>query len=723
MLSAWLIAAIAMLALALGGVGGGNLFDRTETGVPTVKGADSTVVHEHAGATADDDAGPRLSFLIHDVDPASSTVRDEVAAVAAVLAQRPYVTSVTSPFGLVPGAAASTTPRATGDGPPPEALLGNDGRSLLILVSYAPLDRAVAEHGAAAREFREFYEGPGDVLVYSNPRLYNDFTQQIQQDLVTGEAVALPVALLVMVLVFGGFLAASAPLVGAFASIAGGLAVLFGFSYPIDLDESAINVVTVLGVGLSIDYGLLIVSRYREELGQRQAEHEDARAAALVTTLQTAGRTVFFSAITVAMSVGGMLVFSAELIRGIGGAALGVVVMAVAAALTLVPAVLLLYGARVARPSVLSRVPGLRSLLRRTADVQSEHGFFERLARLVQRRPWLVVGTVSALLLVLAAPLGGLAVRNSQAELLPASNESRRFIEAFDAHFPALADPQIQVMADVSPQELDAWLTKVTSEPGVTRVTAAEGGDDGFAHAGIVTAYPDQASDQATALVRHLRNLDAPFRVYLGGQAAIQIDFVDSLSQGAPWAIGLVVAATFTLLFLMTGSLLVPLKTLVINALSLAASVGVATWIFADGHLEGLLGFTSTGGIETYVLVLIVAFGFGLAMDYEVFLLARIKEHVDAGASNDEAVRLGLQRSGRIITSAAAVIIIVFVGFATGQLLVIKEVGIGLAVAVFLDATLVRMLLAPATMTLLGDWNWWAPRPLKRLHERVNLSH
>jgi putative drug exporter of the RND superfamily len=194
------------------------------------------------------------------------------------------------------------------------------------------------------------------------------------------------------------------------------------------------------------------------------------------------------------------------------------------------------------------------------------------------------------------------------------------------------------------------------------------------------------------------------------------------LVAGAPWAVGAVVLATFVLLFLMTGSLLVPVKTLLINALSLAASLGVASWIFADGNLESLLGFTSAGGIETYVLVLIVAFGFGLAMDYEVFLLARIKEHVDAGQSNDEAVRRGLQRSGRIITSAAAVIIIVFVGFATGDLLVIKEVGIGLAVAVFLDATLVRMLLVPATMTLLGDWNWWAPAPLRRLHERLSIT-
>jgi RND superfamily putative drug exporter len=198
---------------------------------------------------------------------------------------------------------------------------------------------------------------------------------------------------------------------------------------------------------------------------------------------------------------------------------------------------------------------------------------------------------------------------------------------------------------------------------------------------------------------------------------------VDSLGDGAPWALGLVVLATFVLLFLMTGSLLVPVKTLIINGLSLGATLGIVSWIFTDGHLQGPLQFTSTGGIETYVLVMIIAFGFGLSMDYEVFLLARIKEHIDAGETNDEAVRRGLQRSGRIITSAAAVIVLVFVGFASGQLLVIKEVGIGLAVAVFLDATLVRMLLVPATMTLLGNWNWWAPAPLRRLYARVKIEH
>ena len=728
---AWLVAAAGMYLLATVGVGGGNLYDRASTGLPTIQGADSSRVYEFRLAHPSQTTGPMLTAEFTGIAPPDASLAQPVAALAKELAARPGVIAVMWPQGVVPGPQAShASASASGSAVTPDLLASSDGRAFLLTVSYAPF----ATPAAATKEHHEVeslikaatngWATPHPVVrVYSNPLLINDFTTQIEGDLLTGEAVALPIALLVMVFVFGGFLAASAPLLGAFASIAGGLAVLFGFSYPIDLDQSAINVVTVLGIGLSIDYGLLIVSRYREEIARLgDSRAHDARAEALAITLSTAGRTVAFSAVTVAISVGGMLVFSAELIRGIGGAALGVVVMALLSALTLVPAVLYLYGHRLAKRPLLDRVPGVRNVLRRTADVSSEEGFFSRLALFVQRRPWAIVGAVTGILLVLASPILDIAVRNSDYQLLPVSNERRQMLDGFDARYPALASAQIEVLAAATPAELDAWLEKAAKVNGVTRVTKATA-VDGMAHAGIFTSYPDQAGKPAGALVSELRALGAPFAVYLGGQAAIQSDFVASLAVGAPWALGLVVLATFVLLFLMTGSLLVPVKTLIINALSLGATLGIVSWIFADGHLQGPLQFATTGGIETYVLVMIIAFGFGLAMDYEVFLLARIKEHVDAGEPNDEAVRKGLQRSGRIITSAAAVIVLVFVGFASGQLLVIKEVGIGLAVAVFLDATLVRMLLVPATMTLLGHWNWWAPAPLRRLYERRRITH
>ena len=222
--------------------------------------------------------------------------------------------------------------------------------------------------------------------------------------------------------------------------------------------------------------------------------------------------------------------------------------------------------------------------------------------------------------------------------------------------------------------------------------------------------------------MRDIREIETPYESWVGGATALQLDFNDSLRSHALAVAGLVIAATFVLLFLMTGSLVVPLKALIVNTLSLAASLGVLVWGFQDGHLGGLLGFEATGGIESVILTLVVAFGFGLAMDYEVFLLARIKEHWDATHDNDESVVRGLQQSGRIITSAAVTIIAVFGGFVAGELVMIKEIGVALAVAVLIDATLVRMLLVPATMTLLGRWNWWAPGPLRRLHERIGIT-
>lgn len=706
------------------GIGDGNLFDRSTTGVPTVVGADSTFVLETVNAAAPVDAGPRLTLELVGVEPGSDQTQAAVESLAATLALREEVASVATPYGFDVGRAFN--PRlapAPSGGPTP--LIGVDGDRLLITVDYAPMDddEALTAHDAAFEEAERALGSLGEVRRYSDPLLFDTFTHQLERDLILGEAIALPVALLVMVLVFGGFLAASAPIAGAAASIAGGFAVLFGATYVLDVEQSAINVVTVLGIGLSIDYGLLIVSRYREELARLDGTPTSSDLTrALETTLATAGRTVLFSALTVAISVAGMVVFTAEIIRSIGVASLGVVVMALLTALTLVPALLALYGRRLAVPSPLHKVPVLGWLLTRTADVSTEAGGFSWLASRVQRAPWVVLAACVAILAVLAAPIVNLSVRNSDVELLPESNELRLFLDDFADEYPALAEPDITVLAAATPAELRDWMAEVVSRDDVARTsTPVELGE--YARAGIFTTYEDQGSAGATDLLRDLRALDAPFEIYLGGPAAIQVDFVDSLMSGAPIAVGLVVIATFVLLFLMTGSLLVPVKTLVINAASLTATVGVVTWIFADGHLEGLLGFASTGGIETYVLVMIIAFGFGLSMDYEVFLIARIKELVDRGVPNDAAVRLGLQRSGRIITSAALIVILVFLGFAFGQILVIKEVGIGLAFAVALDATLVRMVLVPATMTLLGDWNWWAPAPLRRLHARVSITH
>jgi RND superfamily putative drug exporter len=727
---AWAVVAAGCFAVALVGVGGQNLFDRLSTGEPVVPGSDSATASELLASTST--SGASLSLVVQGADPATeglaealAPARDDVAAVDGVV-------SVIDPFVLPEGPA----------NPAAAPLLAQDGDGFLLVAELDPELSDDAE-SAALRDLRDRLEAVPDALhavapdatgfVGGTSLIVSAITDQVEQDLTTGEAIALPVALLIMVLVFGGFLAAAMPLAGAIASIAGGLGALVGLSYVMDdLESSVVNVVTVLGLGLSIDYGLLIVSRFREELGRtlgddegrsaRRRRGDGAVVGALLTTMSTAGRTVAFSALTVAISIAGLLVFRQDILRAFGAGSVAVIVFAVATALTLVPALLVLAGRRLARPSVLSRVPGVRAVLARTADVEREEGVFSRLAARVQRRPWWAMGGSLAVLLVLASPLLHLELRNSTTELLPRSSPQREYVQVLAEQYPASTSAAVPVVARTSVADAQAVVPDLEALDGVASVDApvARGS---VVVIGVRPDTDDPGGADAQAVVHELRDLDLPFEAYVGGQAANQIDFTDALVDRAPWALGIVAVATLVLLFLMTGSVLVPIKALLTNIVSLCASLGVLVWVFQDGHLSGLLAFDPTGGIETYVLALVIAFAFGLAMDYEVFLLSRIKELHDAGAPNDVAVRLGLQRSGRVITSAAAIIIAVFAGFVAGELLVIKEVGFSLAVAVLIDATLVRLLLVPATMTVLGDLNWWAPAPLRRLHARLAITH
>lgn len=725
------VATVGLYTIATVGVDGTGLFARVETGPPSVAGSDSDTVRQVQSSLVSETERNRLAVYVRDVDLASADVRKAFADAASQIAGQRHVTTVTTAFGVWLGPRGEPADLGNTAFVPP---IDRFGTGFLMTVEYdtAVPDVLAAHHQAIAVVDSAMAEvaptqPDGTALAFSSALLYDDFTDQMERDLITGELIALPAALIVMVLVFGGFLAAATPITGAIASIAGGLGILYGMSHLMDIDQSAVNVVTVLGIGLSIDYGLLIVSRYREELARHggrgtPGEVYAIRGPALSAALATAGRTVIISAVIVGASVGGMLLFTPQIMRAFGAAGLGVVITASVAALTVVPAVAYLWAPRLARPSVIAGVPLLRRVLAATSDVTRDEGAFSRLAEWTQRRPWWVLGGTTALLVLLALPLGHLELRNSELETLPVDNERRVYVDAVYDAFPFLAPPDAVILASALPADLDAWLGEVTALDGVDRVSPAyEQGH--FTFADVFLASADPGSAEAVGVVREIRALDSPFRVRVGGKAAIQIDFTDAIRDGALVAGGLIVLVTFVLLFLMTGSLLVPLKTLLINSLSLAAALGFVVWAFQDGHLEGLLGFQSVGGIETYVAVLIVAFGFGLAMDYEVFLLARVKEYIDAGLSNDAAVRAGLQRSGRIITSAAAIVILVFLGFAFGQLLMIKEVGVGLAFAVLLDASIVRMLLVPATMTLLGRWNWWAPAPLARLHRRWGVTH
>lgn len=727
----WAVITVLGFSFAVFGVQGESLFSRLTSGAPVIPGSqndEGQAILEEISPSSEN-----ISLIVDGVPPTAPGVAEVMAGVHAELLDIDGVEGVLDPL-IVPGG--------------PESDVGTmftaeDGDGFLVVVSIAPglpddvesaaIDDVVTVLDTAAADLAaENPEVSG--LVGGNSLILDAITSQVERDLTTGEAIALPIALLIMVLVFGGFLAAAMPMAGALASIGTGLGFLLAMSYFLTIDASVVNVVTLLGLGLSIDYGLLIVSRFREELlrltataatenpeKRRRSRDDTLVAQALVTTMGTAGRTVAFSALTVAISTAGLMVFTPEVLRAIGAAGLTIILVAVATALTLVPALLRLAGKRLIRADILSTVPGLRWVLARTAAVDREEGFFSRLASRVQRHPAWVAGGCVVVLLVLAAPVLGLQMRNSGIELLPTSSPQRQFVVALAEQYPSTAAPEMRVVVEGDETAAQAFADTIARIDGVESVTPPAVIED-YATFGVDITSGDPGGEQAVDVVSAIRDLEPGSEFWVTGQAAGQLDFTDALADRVWWAVAIVVLATFVLLFLMTGSVIIPVKALLTNAISLAASLGVLVWVFQDGNLSGLLGFTSTGGIETFVVALVIAFAFGLAMDYEVFLLSRIKELHDGGVDSETAVRLGLQRTGRIITSAAAIIIVVFAGFVFGQLLVIKQVGFALAVAIFIDATIVRMLLVPATMTLLGKWNWWAPAPLRRLHEKVGIS-
>ena len=674
-----------LAVLVLGVVVGGQVFGRlsSEQG-----GASWESVEGFDQVDAVSPYGAQVLAVVDGAPVDDPQLRRAVEAVRADLRRLPQVARVVDPYAT-----------------PSPALVATDRRAVLLQVDLrddVPEDEVVAVERDVMERLRAVAgEVPSTRVVLGGGRLLQDeVNEQTEADTRFAEFVALPATLVVMVFVFGGW-AAALLLLAALVTVGGSLLALLGFSYVIDpMDPSVVSVCTVLGLGLSIDYALLMVNRFREERGLG-ADATDA----IARTAATAGRTILFSGLTVATSLAGLFVFDLSIFKAIGAAGLSVVVVAMVAALTLTPALIGAFGRRI-------RVP---------AEPVSDDGFFRRLAEAVQRRAVVVALLVAALLAAAAVPFLGVTFRNGSADLLPAEFESRRFAELQQQRFPSRGVDPVVVVARTSADRLQAYGDRFARHPVVASVGTAEQLGPQLSRIALVPRGANQG-EESLELVAALRADRPAVPSWVTGDAAILADFKRAVAVRVPWALAVVAAATFVLLFLMTGSLLVPLKALVMNVLSLGASYGALVWIFQEGNLSGLLGFTSNGGLETWVPVITFAFAFGLSMDYEVFLLSRVKELHDAGRSNDEAVAIGLQRSGRIITLAALLVIIVFAGFAAGKMLSIKELGVALAIAAFVDATLVRCLLVPATMTLLGDRNWWAPRPLKRLHARIGFS-
>ena len=664
----------------------------------TVGSAAFSVLSSDFGAGSSTESG-RVSDRLDELSEAGG----EIAIIAdGIDIDDPAVaTSITSGLARVAaidGVVSVVDPWSSGS----DALRATDGRAALAVVTITgDLDEeaelALAhEVDDVAREL----DAP-EVVVGGNVLVGEQFATASENDLLRGEAIALPIAIIAMVLLLGGLVAAGMPLLVALAGVITSLAVLVGATLLGDVSIFSINVVNMLGIGLGIDYGLLIVNRFREERGRGRDVHD-----AVVQTISTAGTTVVFSALTVAVAMSGLFVFGVPVLTSFGIAGLGVVLLCMSAAVTLLPATLAAVGGRIP-PSV---------------PVPDTNGRFYRLARWVQSHAVAVCAITVAVLVVLGLPFLSARFEIGDARTLPRSSEVREVALTLADRFPARGTDPVTAIADVDPDDpaFVAWYDAIAELPGVVGVAIRPETPPGVTVVDITPAGTSQGA-QASQLATQLRATQPTFDLDVGGIAAELIDVKARLTQRLPLAVLVVVVATLLLLFLMTGSIIVPIKAVIMNILSLTASFGALAWIFQQGHLSGPLAFDSVGALDLWMPILILIFAFGLSMDYEVFLLSRIKEVHDETGDNDLAVAVGLQRSGRIITSAAFLIIVVFAGFAAGEVLAIKQLGVGLAIAVFVDATIVRTLLVPATMKLLGERNWWAPAPLRRFHQRFGL--
>ncbi|UDY35423.1 MMPL family transporter [Dermatobacter hominis] len=618
-------------------------------------------------------------------------------------------------------------------------LRSTDGGSAIVVARLAGDEDDVMAASERLEEELGTQAGPLELGYSGRGPVFSAVSSNIEGDLSRAESIAVPITLLLLVIVFGGLVAAGLPLLVGAVSVLGTFLTLWLVSLFTDVSVFSINLVTALGLGLAIDYSLFIVSRFREELARHPRSHwqpDEHRAirAAVVRTVETAGRTVAVSALTVAVSLSALLVFPLYFLRSFAYAGVGVTLVAAVTSVVALPALLAILG---------RRVDGLRLFRRPPAAPAS--GFWRRNAEAVMRRPVLVAVVGVVVLLLLGAPFLGVRFGVPDERVLPEGDPARTTTQHLQDDFSSEEANAFSVVvegsdpAGPSDAQVVAYAEALSQLDGVQRVDAptgryVEGAQvapvdpmlEGYRSGADVriSVVPDLVpiSAEGEELVAAVRATDAPGAAVVGGRSAEFVDSTEAIAARLPWAIAIIVVATFVLLFLMFGSVLVPLKAIVLNMLSLSATFGAMVWIFQEGHLSGVLGFTATGLTDTTTPILMFCIAFGLSMDYEVFLLSRIKEEYDRTGDNTEAIAVGLERSGRIVTAAAALLTVTFLAFATSGISFIKLFGLGLALAVVMDATLIRATLVPAFMKLAGDANWWAPRWMRRIHDRFGFS-
>ncbi|NED20609.1 MMPL family transporter [Streptomyces sp. SID9913] len=643
-------------------------------------------------------------------------------------------TALTERLADEPGVVQAASYWTLGKAP---TLRSKDGTTGLIMVRLAGDEDQVRK--TAARIVPEVVgdRGPLKVTATGVTAVRMEIEKRSEEDLTKAELLSGPLVLIILLIVFGSVVAASTPLAVGILAVIGSFVILRLLDMVVQVSVFSVNITTALGLGLAIDYSLFIVTRYREELARGRTVHE-----AIAESVRTAGRTVLFSALTVAVSLSAMLVFPMYHLRSFAYSGIAVVILAALGSVIILPALLAVLGRRIDALNV-------RRLFRRNAKASAaltdREGFWHKLAMAVMRRPLPFALTIAAVLVALGLPFLRAEFGDSDDRVLPASSPAHQGAQVLREEFDNREGSPLNVVlpaidATAQPTKLADYAQQLSTVPGITRVDALTGSYS----EGQKVAPPGPASDRFKAdkgtwlsvvsdtepysergmdLVDTVRAQPAPDTVLVGGQAALLVDSKATLGDKLPWALGIIAASTLVLLFLFTGSLLIPLKAIVLNLLSLTATFGAMVYVFQDGHLRWLVGdFTVTGMLDIDTPILMFCVAFGLSMDYEVFLLSRIKEEYHRTGDNISAVAWGLERTGRLVTAAAALVATVLLAFATSGLTPLKLLGVGLALAVIVDATLVRGILVPAFMRLAGRANWWAPRPLARLHQKIGLD-
>jgi RND superfamily putative drug exporter len=626
------------------------------------------------------------------VDTGNKLVDDPEIAQAAIALEKK--------IAQVPGISRTLSFWSTGGA---QGMKATDGKAA-FLFAYANLKGTDFDKlGNIGAQIQEEFDGPsGALTVYASGSgvITHAINHKIEKDLLLAESIAIPLTFLLLAFVFGALVASAMPLVVGVSAILGAFFIIYLITLFTNVSIFALNLITGLGLGLGIDYALLMVNRFREELHAGKSVEES-----IITTVNSAGKTVFYSGLTVLVTLSALIFFPLDFLKSFGYAGVSVVSLAVLGALIPLPAIMALLGHRIDK-----------GVVRKSGITPKEDGRWAHTARNVMRRPVPVVVGSLLVLGIFAAPISNIAFAQVDSRVLPKSDPAAIGAAKILERFNGFEGSPVEVVIPNGvgrETQVDKYLAEVAKVDGIARISPIETYGSDLR----IQVIPSKASRSLAAeeIIHDIRDIPSPTGTLIGGAAADFTDSQDGIARTLPWALGWIAFWVMILIFVFTGSIILPIKAVLLNALSLLATLGAITWIFIDGHLKWLVGdFTVTGTLDTGSVILVAVVVFGLSMDYEIFLLSRIREEHMAGKSNIESVAVGLQRSARIITAAALLLAVVFASFMISGVTSIKMLGFGVALAVILDATLVRALLVPALMRLFGERNWWAPKALRR---------